>query len=90
MVKHTSLPWINIGYRIDVDIADGLSGICEMSDWMGKEKMEANAEFIVRSANSHYELLEACKIAFEMLQFEDDARVSKIVQAIAKAETNQN
>jgi hypothetical protein len=45
-MKHTQGKWINLGYRVDVDIADGLSGICEMSDWMGKDEMEANAKLI--------------------------------------------
>lgn len=45
-MKHTQGEWINLGYRVDVDIADGLSGICEMSDWMQKEEMEANAKLI--------------------------------------------
>lgn len=60
---HTKGKWINLGYRIDVDIADGLSGICEMSDWMGKEEMEANAKLISAAP----ELLEALQ---EVLAFE--------------------
>lgn len=44
--RHTPGPWINGGYRIDVDRADGLSGICEMLDWMGEDEMKANAALI--------------------------------------------
>lgn len=44
--QHTKGEWINLGYRVDVDVADGLSGICEMSDWMGNEQMVANAKLI--------------------------------------------
>jgi len=55
-MAHTQGDWINLGYRVDVDIADGLSGICEMSDWMDKEEMESNAKLIAAAP----ELLEAC------------------------------
>ena len=44
--KFTKGKWHNLGYRVDVDIADGLSGICEMSNWMDKKEMEANAKLI--------------------------------------------
>ncbi len=46
MATHTQGDWINLGYRVDVDVADGLSGICEMSDWMESEEMEANAKLV--------------------------------------------
>lgn len=60
---HTPRPWINLGNRVDVDIADGLSGICEMSDWMSKEEMEANARLIASAP----ELLEAMKKAVKFI-----------------------
>ena len=44
--KFTKGKWHNLEYRVDVDIADGLSGICEMSNWMDKKEMEANAKLI--------------------------------------------
>jgi hypothetical protein len=44
--KHTKGEWLNLGYRVDVDVADGMSGICEMSDWMPEEEMEANSKLI--------------------------------------------
>lgn len=54
--KHTQGDgWVSSGYRVDVDIADGLSGICEMSDWMPEEEMEANAKLIAAAPD----LLEA-------------------------------
>lgn len=53
--KHTHGVWVSSGYRVDVDVADGLSGICEMSDWMSDEEMEANAKLIAAAP----ELLEA-------------------------------
>ena len=54
-MKHTQGEWINLGYRIDVEIADGLSGICEMSEWMEEEEMEANCKLMAAAP----ELLEA-------------------------------
>jgi len=56
--KGTKGDWINLGYRVDVDVADGLSGICEMSDWMEEEEMKANAKLIAASKD----LLEALQI----------------------------
>ena len=53
--KFTKGKWHNLGYRVDVDIADGLSGICEMSNWMDEKEMEANAKLIAAAP----ELLEA-------------------------------
>lgn len=50
--------WVSCGYRVDVDIADGLSGICEMSDWMPKEEMEANAKLIAAAPLMLQALLE--------------------------------
>ena len=47
--------WHSLGYRVDVDVADGLSGVCEMFDWMGRFEMEANAKLIAAAP----ELLEA-------------------------------
>lgn len=44
--KFTKGEWVSLGYRVDVDIADGLSGICEMSNWMSVEEMNANAKLI--------------------------------------------
>jgi len=51
----TKKEWINLGYRVDVDVADGLSGICEMSDWMGEEEMKSNASLIADAGNTYQE-----------------------------------
>jgi len=85
-MKHTQGDWINLGYRVDVDIADGLSGICEMSDWMDKEEMEANAKLIAAAP----ELLEALKSArTEMLKvgvnYDNASTYNIIDKAIKKA-----
>ena len=45
-MKHTQGEWVSLVHRVDVDVADGLSGICEMSDWMDESEMEANAKLI--------------------------------------------
>ena len=44
--------YISSGYRVDVDRCDGLSGICEMSDWMIPRQMEANANLIADALNT--------------------------------------
>jgi hypothetical protein len=56
-MEHTKLPW-----KISEDENDDVFGICAM---FADESAEANAEFIVRACNSHYELLEALKEAEE-------------------------
>lgn len=68
MAKHTRLPWkayyasngvlLGIGDKHAGGITDDQGGL-----WgYGKEKA-ANAEFIVRACNSHYDLLEALESA---------------------------
>lgn len=82
--KGTKGEWINLGYRVDVDIADGLSGICEMSDWMGEEEMQANAKLIAASKD----LLEALidlTIAVTSGQCRTESEVQKAKEAINKA-----
>lgn len=80
-LKITKGEWISSGYRVDVDIADGLSGICEMCGWMSESEMEANAKLIAAAP----ELLEA------LLNIEnDDNRIPANIwevrnQAIKKA-----
>lgn len=78
--KFTKGEWISSGYRVDVDIADGLSGICEMSDWMPEEQMEANAKLIAAAP----ELLEACIEALRFVDVEEPA-YDKLRSAIKKA-----
>ena len=82
--------WISSGYRVDVDIADGLSGICEMSDWMDKKEMNANAQLIAAAPD----LLVACKqIVNEYEKYYDEcsnfltrSNLDALKQAINKAE----
>lgn len=72
--KHTKGEWINLGYRVDVYIADGLSGICEMSDWMPQDEMEANAKMIAAAPDLLGALIETdkdlCVLETNMLQIE--------------------
>ncbi len=62
--KFTEGSWISVGYRIDTYRAWGLSGICEMSDWMDDAEMEANAKLIAAAP----ELLEAAEKALALLK----------------------
>ncbi len=84
MGKHTKGDWVSLGYRVDVDVADGLSGICEMSDWMGEDEMKANAALISAAPD----LLEALKICYASLcTYGKHPIISMQVEnAIAKAE----
>ena len=90
-VKHTQLPWGNKHSDIlnpnDEQLATTSYSECDPIT------NQANAEFICKAVNSHYELLEACK---EMLQCVCDYNEGKDTevndwikswsQAIAKAE----
>ena len=44
--------YLSLGYRVDVDVCDGLSGICEMSDWMSEEERDGNANLIADAFNT--------------------------------------
>lgn len=89
--KHTKGGWISLGYRVDVDVADGLSGICEMADWMSEQEMEANAKLIAAAPS----LLEACIAVnryFISLQSQcaltkSDERAWKLVSGVIKKAT---
>lgn len=59
--------------------------VCKHASWMKDGEEFANAEFIVRACNSHYELLEALKDARYALYGNGPAN-PKIDAAIAKAE----
>lgn len=54
--KFTEGKWIDLGYCVAIDVADGISNICEMRDWVGDEEMCANAKLIAAAPG----LLEAC------------------------------
>lgn len=97
--KHTPLPYkvVTGGDNIDVQ-ADSRKHIARCGRrWSAKESFEkanANAEFIVRACNSHYDLLEAAKLLGEYAEAylpfsrgniaEADA-IKNAIAAIAKA-----
>lgn len=69
---HTDLPWILESYDADAYgipiIGDNLGGLVAFAScWSteiksaGSPRVAANAAFIVRACNAHYELLEAIK-----------------------------
>lgn len=62
--------WHSLGYRVDVDVADGLSGVCEMFDWMGRFEMEANAKLIAAAPD----MLEALEYIIESINPVDACR----------------
>lgn len=105
-IKHTPLPW-NLKNHHDQNVIYGLeNNQCTMEfcvavvncDDRTNSENKANAEFIVRACNAHYQLLEALKALCGMqvkghdlidrLQFSQEGRIvlDKIEAAIAKAE----
>lgn len=82
---HTSLPWridAVYGVKSDADTELLASTYCEPNP----QRNKANAEFIVKACNSHYELLEACKAVLVSIQGADDQLERIVKQAIAKTE----
>lgn len=73
--KHTPLPWkISIADRETVTAESGsdatsgrgtvcTSPTCRIKPYYDSETRRANAEFIIRACNSHYELVKACEAA---------------------------
>lgn len=76
--KHTPLPWAIISPKEhepviaqlesdDERSCDGVRQVCEVAqgryELLDYDEIKANAEFIVRACNSHYELVETLKIA---------------------------
>lgn len=85
-IKFTKGEWVDLGYRVDVEIADGLSGICEMSDWMGYDEMNANAKLIAAAPDMLNVLLELQESASYWSQYDVPLGiVEKINNAIKKA-----
>ena len=102
-MKHTKLPWVKdyggtIGHiksvskngektptvlRYDIGVSLGYPLFSEA-------EMNANAEFICRAVNSHYELLEACQIVHDILIEESQEvwsyEIRILLDAIQKAE----
>ena len=97
-MKHTPLPWKKEIFNGELIVQDDDTNeyyvyICDCSsEFMSQEEEEANAEFIVRACNSHYELLEACKRTVEMFDKNSTAMnelpytYTRLKQVIAKAE----
>ena len=86
-MEHTKLPW-----RTGLNFPQTPNYIYQMNDTkqaypiavtrlqMGSEDMaqaQANAEFIVKACNSHYELLEACKFLKDQIENQAANRVYK-------------
>lgn len=94
--KFTKGEWIDLGYRVDVDVVDGLSGICEMSDWMNKKEMEANAKLIAAAPDIFNALIDLINLKYYKDQFGKDEYYSinnpivweSAKKAIKKALTN--
>lgn len=74
-VKHTTLPWITAGRNGAGDHIHGNDGEvawCRTYVGINSDTITANAEFIVKACNSHYDLLEALKGAIGALEFSRD------------------
>jgi hypothetical protein len=98
--KHTALPYragalnpmtgvvvISHPYENPEFTTTGGKGLKNLADCYN-ENATADAEFIVRACNSHYELLEALKAILEDCTFEKRSGVSRNVneyRAVAKA-----
>lgn len=91
--KHTPGPWAVDNSRLFPVITDETGKL-----FIGKThgettaEMDANAVFIVRACNSHYDLLEAAKMGLSVLESEEgsDKTQGDIMRsAIAKAEGGQ-
>lgn len=69
--KHAPTPWVNIGGYITEPV-DGET-IGEVIYWSGREnEQKANADFIVRVCNAHYQLVAALDQALGVM--EDNCR----------------
>jgi len=81
---HSPLPWRSR----DAAIFDGFDRIATLfGDHCSFETDHANAAFIVRACNAHYQMLEALKCAEAILDIEDRGpTLQKVRAAIAAAE----
>ncbi len=88
--KHTELPWnFYEGAEYYLINSGNITRICVADIKREFANAEANAQFIVKACNSHYELLEALKKAKSILGIweNDYEEIKKIIeQAIQKAE----
>jgi len=100
-MKHTPLPWVSKyvqvadKWEILGKEKDGSEKWIGVMIWGSEPEDEANNEFILRACNSHYELVEACKEAIDLLRDEwegtspnsiGNKTIRQLEQAIAKAE----
>lgn len=66
--KHTQLPWaVSSHYAEYIECHPDLNNGYPVAECKGPQD-QANAEFIVRAVNSHYELVGACKSALRALK----------------------
>ena len=100
--KHTPLPWTTDGRTLvqEVDGTSYWSGQPYIADCLISQSMrepgntKANADFICRAVNNHYELLEACKVALAGFNTASNTVWAKsykktLREAIARAEGTQ-
>lgn len=105
--EHAPLPWIVGGSDFPV-LAMGDCVLGKQiwgSNWQriafterqnfGPEVESANAEFIVRAANSHHELVKACEVALNFIECTHDPmdveyEVRQLRDAIAKAKSEMS
>lgn len=90
---HTLTPWIADECYVIALEEDEVRGetICECIPFSGRQyEQKANAEFIVRAVNSHYQLVAALKDALKMIEDEvsdghytDQAHMARVALAAA-------
>jgi len=93
-VKHTPEPWeindyINksICVKFWINAKNCNDTIIEIKSYDNIKKAKANANFIIKACNSHYELLEACKSALNYINGDGYKNtIPKLQQAINKVE----
>jgi len=91
--KHTPLPWLTTKHGTPAYSPQfGVYAEGEPKDHciVKGDSAEADSEFICRAVNSHYELLEACKVALVHLdETLHKEAIAKAKSAIARAEGTQ-
>ena len=82
--KFTKGKWISLGTRVGVDIADGISSICEMSIWMSGKEVVCNSQLIA-AAPDLFEALEYIYNDKEVWSELSDTQKMMVERAIKKA-----
>lgn len=82
--KFTKGKWISLGTRVGVDVADGISSICEMSTWMSGKEVIYNSQLIA-SAPDLLDALECIYNDKEVWSELSDTQKIMVEQAIKKA-----